>query len=348
MNTTELLREILTKIFRKKMLIILLGIVCAVLLYIDAKITKPTYTSKATVFPLTNATDNALSSGTLSGLLGITDAPKSFSGDASINIIELALSRNIREAVASAKILGEWGNKTVAELLIEEHNKTFSFFDKKIELPNDSVSLAVEGSKLLFPIISARLNRNGVLELNFTTTNEKLVTPVSELIISKISQFYIDLRIEKATVDYNFTLKKIDSLQKVMDSLDSKAIQMQGSTLFTPADKLVYSIPKENLGDEKLRVSHERDISINNREEALWRLQKITPIVATLDKPTPPFDVTKPSGVIYAIVGFILGTILAMLVLISGLIYRYVKGEIYKSIFGDHINSPQPAPVVNS
>jgi len=334
-NTSQLPKEIVTRIFRYKTLIIVLGIVCAILLFIKAKITKPEYTSVATLFPLTNPADNELNGGTLSSILGIAEASKSFSSEASINIIELALSRNVREAVASTRIPGNWGNKTVAELLLQEQNNNFSFFSKKMELPDDSISRIVLGGKLLLPNINARLNKNGVLELNFTNTNEELVKPVSEILISKISQFYIDLRIEKATVDYNFTLKKIDSLQKVVDSLDRKAIQMQGSTLFTSGDKLLYSLPKDNLSDEKMRVSHERDIAINNREEALWRLQKVTPIVKTLDTPDPPFDIKKESGIIYGIVGFIVGAIITILILISGLVYRYIKSEIYKAVFGD-------------
>ncbi len=35
----------------------------------------------------------------LQGILGLSDAPKSFSSEATINIIELAQSRRIRESV---------------------------------------------------------------------------------------------------------------------------------------------------------------------------------------------------------------------------------------------------------
>jgi hypothetical protein len=333
-NTKHLLREIVRRIIKYKIAVIVAGIILACLFFLTAKRTKAEYTSKSTVFPLTNPSDNALTSGTLSTLLGISDAPKSFSGEASINIIELALSRNVREAVSAARI-PEKGNKMVAELLAQEINTKKSFFEKKILLPNDSASLVVLGEKLLMPNIAAKINKNGVLELYFSSTDSGLVQPISEMLISKISQFYIDLRIAKASADYNFTLLKIDSIQKVIDEIDRRAINLQNTTLFTPAGHLEYDIPKENLGDEKLRAGHEKDISVNNREEALWRLQKATPIIATLDRPHPPFDVQKPSAIIYSIIGFVLGSVIAALILISGLLFRFVKSEIHKTIFSN-------------
>jgi hypothetical protein len=333
-DSTQLLQEIVRKISRNKTLIIVVGITLALLLFIKAKTTKAEYTSKATVFPLTNPSDNELTTSTLSSLLGTNSADKSFSSEASINIIELALSRNVREAVAGERI-PEFGNKMVAELITNEENNNKPFFLKKIQLPDDSIGRVILAGRLLTANINAKINKNDVLELNFTSTDSALVTPISNILISKISQFYINLRIAKATADYNFTVKKIDSLQKVVDSLDNTAVSLSNRTLFTPSDRLQYSLPKDNLSGEKLRVSNERDANINNREEALWRLQKVTPIVATLDKPNPPFDVQKPSSIIYGIAGFIIGCILAIIFLVAGLLYKFAKSEIHKAIFGD-------------
>lgn len=334
MDTQVLLREILHKLARYKILILITGVVIAGLFYLKAKKTAVEYTSKATIFPLNNPSDNALSSSTLSSILGISEAPKSFSSEASISILELASSRNVREAVAAVR-LPQFQNKTIAELLIEERNKHLFFWNTKTEMPKDSVSIIVTGGKLLTPAISSKINKNGVLELYYTGTREDYIEPISRAIIEKISQFYIDLRIEKAKVDYDFTLKKIDSLQPVLDRLDSRTIYMQHTTMFTPGDKLDYAIPKENLIDERTRVAHERDVSINNREEALWRLQKETPVVETLDQPTGPFEVKQASGILYSIIGFVLGALIVSLCLITPLLLRYVKHEIATGLLGN-------------
>jgi hypothetical protein len=143
-------------------------------------------------------------------------------------------------------------------------------------MPLDSMSLIVEGAELLKPNIVAKMNKNGVLELYFSHTNKSFITPISYILIDKISQFYVDLKIRKAKMDYEFTIKKIDSLEGIINNVDRRAIRMQNTTLFAP-DKLEYDIPRERINSDKQRYVRQRDISLNNQEEALWRLQKLNP-----------------------------------------------------------------------
>ena len=325
MNSTELLRAAVRKIQRYKLVILGTGILFALLLLFYAMSNKPSYTSKATLFPLTSPSDNAISSSMLTGILGLNDAPKSFSTEATINIIELALSRNIREAVAMTR-LPEFENKTVAELLIRDTDE---------ELPKDSLETAIKVGEWLKPNINAKMSKNGVLELYYTGTNKSLITPISNVLVEKLSKFYVDLKRRKALDDYNFTLDKIDSLQKMINSVDKDAIGMQKRTMFTPAELLDYAIPKENISSEKTRILRQRDMYINNRDEAVWRLQKVTPVIAVLDKPTAPFDVKSQSKILFSIVGFMLGCFIGTLFLLSNLLVRYVKDEVYNSIFGN-------------
>jgi uncharacterized protein involved in exopolysaccharide biosynthesis len=333
LNSSVLIRAAFKRIKRFRLIILASGILFALLILILTMGKRATYTSKATLFPLTSPTDNAISSSMLSGILGLGETPKSFSSEATINIIELALSRNIREAVAMAK-LPAYGNKTVAELFIRDINEHRSFMQKEEIIPADSLALAIKAGELLKPNINAKMSKNGVLELYFTGTSQELITPVSNILIDKLSKFYIELKRQKAQVDYNFTLDKIDSLQRIINSVDRDAVSMQKRTMFTPAERLDYAIPKENISSEKTRVLRQRDMYINNRDEAAWRLQKITPVIAVLDKPTAPFDVQAPSRILLGIIGFILGCITGTFFLLSGLLYSYAKSEMYKSIFG--------------
>lgn len=333
MNSTDLLREALLKMKRYKLVIIGTGILFALLLLFFSISKRTTYTAKATLFPLTSPSDNAISNSMLNGILGLNDAPKSFSTEATINIIELALSRNIRESVAMAR-LPKFGNKTVAELLIKDINDHQSFLGEKETLSNDSLETAIRVGELLKPNINAKMSKNGVLELYYTGTSQELITPISNVLIEKLSKFYIDLKRQKALADYNFTLDKIDSLQKMINSVDKDAIGMQKRTMFTPAELLDYAIPKENISSEKTRILRQRDMYINNRDEAVWRLQKVTPVIAVLDKPTAPFDVKYQPRILYTIVGFLAGCFIGTLLILAKLLARYVKDEIYRSIFG--------------
>ena len=144
----------------------------------------------------------------------------------------------------------------------------------------------------------------------------------------------MDLQRQKALDDYNFTLDKIDSLQRMINAIDRQAIGMQQRTMFTPAELLEYAIPKGNISSEKERILRQRDMYINNRDEAVWRLQKVTPIIAMLDKPTAPFDVKEQPTIILMILGFVLGYFLGTMLMIGGLLYKYAKDQAYKSVFG--------------
>lgn len=306
------------------MLILLTGIAMGVLLFLYSKSIPVVYSSKATVFPLSGSSDNTATSA-LSTALGLSEGSgKSFSQDAAINIIELANSRSTREAVALHR-LDSFGNRTIAELVIANANQHRGYMGEEIKVPTDQKSLGALGATLLMNGFVAKINKNGILEISYSSTDEKLVEPISYVFIDKISAFYKDLKIRKATLDYNFTIRKIDSLQQVLNVYDRRAVRMNNTTLFTPLDKIQYTIPKENLAADKQRVMAQRDASANNREEALWRLQKVTPIIAILDKPDPPFAVKKPPIGMYTTMGFILGSLFATVLLAIGILYRYAK-----------------------
>ena len=305
------------------------------ILFFVITLNRPTvYTSFASVFPLTASNDNSLTSVGLSSLLGINLPSQSFSQEASINIVELAESRSTRESVALTK-LPSYNNKTIAEVLINEYNKYRWFWNKKIEVPKNDKQLAAAGGELLFTAIEAKINKNGILELRYSAYDKNLVSPVSYVLIDVISQFYKNLKIQKATVDYNFTVKKVDSLQAVINGFDKKAVHLSNTTLFVNPGKLQYQLPKENLSSDKERVMRQRDAAVSNREDALWRLQKVTPIVETLDKPEPPFDFKRPYKFLFGILGFILGCGLTSFLLTAGLFTKYSKEQIKGAIFGE-------------
>ncbi len=333
MNTKEIVRKIFLKLAKYKWAVFFGAVIGAVAMFLYAKSIPPVYTAKATVFPLTASNENPTSSA-ISTLLGGGDAPKSFSSDASINIVELAQSRNTREAVV-LKRLPEFGNKRIAELLITNYNKSKKPQEPTIKMPADTIALSAVAGLLLSKNYTAKVLKSGILEVTFSNTDKNMLSPVSYALIDKISQFYIDLKIKKAKKDYDFTIKKVDSLQNVIDGFDRRAIRMNNTTLFVPNSKIEYSIPKENLVNAKERVMRLRDASANNREEALWRLQKATPIIATLDKPEPPFDTKGTSSVVFAIIGFMIGSILIIGALIAPIVLAYVKAEAKNAIFGD-------------
>lgn len=334
MTSKVLIQKIYIRLGKFKIVVLLAGICMAIAAYFYCKSIPTVYTARASVFPLTTASENSGASNALSQLLGGGESAKSLSQEASINIVELATSRNTREAVAMLR-LPQFGNKTVAQLLIENHNKYKKFYASSIAMPKDTVMLAAVGGGLLNANFTAKTAKSGILEITFSNTNQELLSPVTYAMIDKISQFYIDLKIKKAKRDYDFTIAKLDSVQLVLNTFDRQAINMANTTRFVPKDRIEFSIPKENLVNAKERSMRQRDALANNKEEATWRLQKATPIIATLDKPERPFLPTTPSTTLYVIFGFILGTILTVGLLITPLLFKYIESETQNAIFGN-------------
>jgi hypothetical protein len=312
MNSIELIKQLLNRLKKFSWLIALIAIGFGGFFYYMAKQNVKQYTSKATVFPL-NGTAESSPSGTISSLLGLGDATKSFTGDASINIVELAASRRTREAVAMVRI-PYLQNKTVSELMIEENNRHTGFMQNiPIITPKDSLSKINVASNLLKGALVAKINKNGILELYFTNSKPELVREVSYIYISKLSEFYVELKKKKAQIDYEFAVKKADSLLVVLNRLDRRAIALDESTFFTNEGLKRYNLPKLNLAQDKATVQSQYYYAVNNRESAAYRLQKETPIIEILDKPEPPFDEVQKSKMIYVLIGLFLGTLIGIL-----------------------------------
>lgn len=331
MTTADLTRLIFKRLKKFRFIILAAGLIVAVLLYLYAKRTPVTFTSRATVFPLTSSPENSGATSALSILLG-TDS-KNFSDDASINIVELALSRTTREAV-SATVVPAMGNKTIAALLVEDINNHLSWMEKKIQPPSPQERLIIWGGGVLEGGLSATINKNNMLVLTYTGRSEPLVKVISYEFIDKISQYYIDLKREKAKRDYQFSEYKVDSLKRVLNAKDYQLIAIDKRTLFTNPSKLEFKVPIENLIMEKQMVNNQYLQAVSNRENAAYKLQKATPLIKVLDKPEPPYSPQGKSATIYGALGFFLGSILVAGLAIAGIILKFVRLEVTKAIFG--------------
>jgi uncharacterized protein involved in exopolysaccharide biosynthesis len=342
MNNIELIKQLLKRLKKFSWLIAIIAIAFGGFFYFMAKQGIVIYTSKSTVFPLNSSNDNA-SSSAISNLLGLSDAPKSFSGEASINIVELASSRRTREAVANEKI-PSLKNKTIAQLLIEENNNHTGFMQNEaiaIKKP-DSTAIINIASNMLKNALSAKINKNGILELYFSNSNQNIVRVVSYVFIDKLSKFYVDLKKKKAQNDFEFAVKKADSLLAVLNKLDAKAISLDETTFFTNEELKRFSLPKINLQQDKQTVQSQYYYAVNNRESAAYKLQKETAIIEILDNPEGPYDEGSKSPKLYAIIGILLGAFIGVIVVSWKIINKYFGEELNKAL--EKASKPKEQP----
>lgn len=341
MTSQEFTIEFFNRLKKRKYIIICMAIFFAVILALYALKTPVTFTSTSTIFPLTGGNDNNTASSALSALFNSSDNSKSFTDDASVNIIELAQSRTTREEVAAMKDSAR-GNKTIAELLIKDINDHRSFLEHKMEIPADYNTLIATGAKILKGGMSATINKNNSFVLNYTGRSIDLVRTVSYGFIDKISTFYIDLKREKAKRDFEFASSKVDSLRGVINSKDKELIAIDKTTLFTNTDKMEFRVPTENLITDKQMLREQYAVAVANQQNAAYKLQKATPVMKVLDQPEPPYDVQNKSPLIYGTIGFSIGLLFAIFYFTIRLLLRYAKEEATKAIYGEE-NSDIPS-----
>lgn len=332
MNSQELTAAIFHRLKRFILIILVIGAAAAVSLAIYAMKKPVTYTSTASLFPLASSGDNSSSSSALSALLG-AETSKNFSDDASVNIIELAQSRTTREEVAAIRD-SSMGNKMIAELLVEDINNHRSLLEDKVVAPTDEQALITWAGDQLKEGLYATINKNNTLVLSFTGRSPELVRIISYGFINKISMFYINLKKEKADRDFQFATSKVDSLRAIMNVKDQKLIALDKRTLFTNTSKLEYRVPTENLIADKQMIRQQYAQAVANQQNAAYKLQKATPLIKILDKPEPPYDVKNKSALLYGSIGFFGGGALISFLFVFGILFRYVKGEINKALFG--------------
>lgn len=331
MNSIELIKQLIVRLKKYSWLIAIIAAAFGGFFYYMASQSVLMYTAKSTVFPL-NGTSETSPGSTISSLLGLGEGTKSFTGDASINIVELANSRRTREAVAMVRI-PSMKNKMVSELMIEENNRHTGFMQNTaIDPPKDSLSQINTASNLLKGSFSAKINKTGILELYLTNSSPELVREVSYIYINKLSEFYIDLKKKKAQIDFEFAVKKADSLLQVLNQLDKHAIALDESTFFTNEGLKRYNLPKINLAQDKATVQSQYYYAVNNRESAAYRLQKETPIIEILDKPEWPFDTVQKSTFTYIIMGVFLGLVIGIFIVSWKVINKYMADELNKAI----------------
>lgn len=347
MTSQELTIEIFNRVKKHKFIIIFTALFFTALLTIYALKTPVTYTSVSTIFPLNASSDNNATTSALSALFSGGDNTKGFADDASVNIIELALSRTTREEVATMRDSSA-GNKTVAELLISDINNHRSFLEPEIKMPSGESARISMAARILKNALTATINKNNSFVLTYTGRSPELVRTISYGFINKISTFYIDLKREKAKRDFEFATGKVDSLRRVMHSKDNQIIAIDKRTLFTNTDKMEFRVPTENLITEKQMLRQQYAVAVANQQNASYKLQKATPVMQVLDRPEPPYDVQKRSPLIYGIIGFFIGLAISLGYCSIRLLIKYARAEARKAIYGERIVNNKTAITTGS
>jgi uncharacterized protein involved in exopolysaccharide biosynthesis len=330
-TSTQLISKIIVRLLKWRWVLVLVGIGCAILGFLYSKKLPSVFTARSSFYPLTSTQDKNSTTSKLTELIGGSSGNKSLVEEANINIEEVGKSKKTREAVVAQRLVA-FDNKLIADILLEEANQKAGFLTSKINRPKEESKLVEVAADILKDMYTIKFNKNNLLEVNFSSANKGLLQPVSTVLSEKIAKFYTELKIEKAKFDFEFLEAKVDSFNQVLETFDERMVYRDKTTLFVKPGQKKFDIPKENLEIQKQLVLQQRSNAIFNREDALLRLKKVTPIIKVLDEPTPPYQEVKPNKIIYAAGGFVLGVLLVSLLLIANLIIVFINKTVSKTI----------------
>jgi len=333
MNTQQLNEAIFNRIKKHWIFTLVAALVIALVLTFYALSTPVTFTSTATIFPLTGGSDNSSGSSVLSALMGGTDIGKSFTEENSVNIVELAMSRTTREEVAKT-VVPEKNNKTIAQLLLDDHNNHRGLMEEKVDIKPDDPYLIYWAASVFQQNMNAVITKTSSFQLNYTGRSTEMVQLVSHAFIDKISKFYIQLKREKASRDFDFATTKVDSLEDRDEPKGQELIALDDHTMFTNTSKLEFRLPTENLISDKEMLRAQYANAVANQQNAAYKLQKATPVIKVLDEPDPPYVISKKSPLIYGFIGFIVGLIGFGFFWAMPALIQYSRFEFHKMIYG--------------
>ncbi len=108
---------------------------------------------------------------------------------------------------------------------------------------------------------------------------------------------------------------------------------MDKRTLFTNTERLQYSVPSQNLMEDKQLIRNQYSQAVINQQSAAYKLQKDTPLIRILDKPDPPYDKQGKSPLLYGLIGFLVASALLSGLIVSKLFLRFTRQEISRALF---------------
>ena len=292
---------------------------------------KPVYKAE-----LSFALDDAKGGGALAAYSGVASqfgldlggGGGAFSGD---NLIELMKSRTMIQStlLSTVKINGK--DETLAQLYIEFNKFRDSWRNKpelakidfppkidaeKLSLTQDSVLESFHKMLILNSLTVDKVDKKlSIITVTVKAKNELFAKYFTEVLVDKVSQYYIDTKTRK-------TAKNVRILQRQTDSVRN---QLNGA-IYNVASSIDDN-PNANPSRQVLRATsqhHQVDVQVNsailtelvkNLEIAKVSLLNETPLIQVIDKPILPLDKSKVGKFIGILVGSILGMIICIVFL---------------------------------
>ena len=334
--TNQRLRRSIRYLKKRRLLIIIVALLCGLLGGFYASVKKPLYIAELT---FTVEEEDKLGSG---GLLNIAsqfgldisggNAGGIFSGD---NIVELFKSRKIIE---SSLLLPFNGDTSIsfADKYLDIYGKRGglpgNFFPvnstKNFSRQQDSVLTELQKAiiKTWLDILKPDKRLN-IYKLSFKSRDEEFAKSFSEALVVQTSAFYADTKTKKAKQNVDILQDRVDSIRQVYDrALYSKA-GLTDANVNPAFQSPLVDIQKKQTDITVLGTAYTE--LVKNLELAKYSLLRQTPLLQVIDKPRYPLEKKESSVVLFGIAAFVFFGVLVIFFLLAGKLY----GKIYRLYF---------------
>lgn len=296
-------------------------------------IKKPVYKAELS-FALQD--DNNSSGGALGGALGLasqfgldlgSSGGGAFSGD---NLLELMKSRSMVENTLLTPV--DIGDKkeTLAQLYISFNprwqnltkSKGIDFLagaDRtKFNLLQDSI-LGVFYHTLIKSNLSVdKLDKKlSIITVKVDSKNELFSKYFTEILVKTVSDFYISTKTKRSSQNVNILQRQADSVRRELNAaITGVAVTSDVNPNPNPSLQII------RVPSQRRQVDVQADIAIltelvKNLELSKMSLRKETPLIQIIDKPILPLEINKVSKLLGTIIGVIIGSFLAVIVIIA-------------------------------
>jgi hypothetical protein len=337
-NDEVTIRELLSIILswiqylkRKWVIILISGIIGSGLGFLKAHSSKPLYVASLS-FALEDEKSGMGGALSLASQFGFdmgSNAGSVFSG---LNLIELIKSRKMIESALLNKVSYNSKEISLINLFIDFNGmrekwqgdsslSSLSFYDKT-NLTTQRVKDSIIGyvCKIILRdhlTVGQRDKKVGIISVDVKSGNELFSKLFAESLVATVSDFYIQTKSQRARSNVNILIRQSDSIRSELNSAIAGV---------ATANDQIYNL-NPAIGNTKKVPSTKRQIDvqansvvltevIKNLELAKMTLAKETPLIQIIDKPILPLAKEKPSRSISLIIGGILASILASIILL--------------------------------
>jgi uncharacterized protein involved in exopolysaccharide biosynthesis len=294
--------DLLTPLVRRRRLILVTTLGCALLTAIVVLILPPRYTALTTFVP--EAPKESSLSSSLGGLatqfgLG-TQIATPYSPDFMADVLR---SRGIREAILATEfpdLRGGAGkaNRPLLEILEVEGDTPARRLEAGLHALADATSMSLD-------------RRTGVLSLRVTLRDPDLAAQVANRMVEELNKFNVERRRSQSGEERIFTERRLVELQKELADAEDELVRfLQRNRQFSE-----FSVASVGARSRERQVQLKQEVLATmsrSNEEARINEVRDTPVLTVIDPAEPPAWKSFPKRTISVLVALVVGAVLGI------------------------------------